>query len=136
MGDCVGSSVVCGQCQSGVAFKFIALVGRCDGIIIASPEYARSIPGGLKNAVDWLVSGDELIGKPIALMHASHRGDDMLSQLRLVLSTVSEKFSAEAFTRFDLIGMSPERVAQHLTTDANRAQVGEFFETFVQYCKA
>jgi hypothetical protein len=35
------------------------------------------------------VSGDQIIGKPIALVHASHRGDDMLVALRKVLSTIS-----------------------------------------------
>ena len=72
-----------------------AAVAAADGVIIASPEYVRSIPGGMKNAIDWLVSREELIAKPIALAHASHRGDDMLAQLRTVLATVSGRFSAE-----------------------------------------
>jgi NAD(P)H-dependent FMN reductase len=67
-----------------------AAVARADGLVIACPEYVRALPGGFKNAVDWLVSRDEIIVKPIALIHASHRGDDMLEQLRLVLGTVSE----------------------------------------------
>ncbi|MGB3755279.1 MAG: NADPH-dependent FMN reductase [Rivularia sp. (in: cyanobacteria)] len=28
-----------------------------DGLIVSSPEYAHGIPGVLKNALDWLVSG-------------------------------------------------------------------------------
>src|SRR4051812_45729397 len=32
-----------------------AQVGRADGIIICSPEYAHGVPGVLKNALDWLV---------------------------------------------------------------------------------
>src|SRR6185295_6490353 len=56
--------------------SFAAAVARADGIVIACPEYVRAIPGGMKNAIDWLVSRDEIIAKPIALIHASHRGDD------------------------------------------------------------
>ncbi|MFX3551035.1 NADPH-dependent FMN reductase [Ralstonia mannitolilytica] len=77
--------------------EFLALVSGCDGIIIASPEYVRAIPGGLKNLIDWMVSRFEVIGKPIALAHASHRGDDMLTSLRLVLSTVSDQFLEHVF---------------------------------------
>jgi len=37
-----------------------ALVARADAIVISSPEYAHGVPGSLKNALDWLVSGVEL----------------------------------------------------------------------------
>ena len=81
---------------------FAAAVARANGIVVACPEYVHAIPGGFKNAIDWLVSRDEIIAKPIALIHASHRGDDMLEQLRLVLGTVSENFTTEIFARFAL----------------------------------
>ncbi len=93
---------------------FIALIRAAEGVIIASPEYVHSIPGGLKNAIDWLVSRDEIIAKPIALLHASHRGEDMLAQLRLVLATVSSGFAPEIFQRFNLMKRSPEEIAVYL----------------------
>lgn len=49
-------------------------VARAAGLLIATPEYNWSIPGVLKNAIDWLSRpGPEevLIGKPVALMGAS-----------------------------------------------------------------
>lgn len=44
-----------------------------DGVIIVTPEYNYSIPGGLKNALDWLsrVSPQPFIGKPVAIQTAS-----------------------------------------------------------------
>lgn len=35
------------------ALEFQKLLGEADGFLISSPEYNGSIPGGLKNAIDW-----------------------------------------------------------------------------------
>ncbi|MEP4433750.1 MAG: NADPH-dependent FMN reductase, partial [Hyphomicrobiales bacterium] len=90
--------------------EFATLVGKADGLIISSPEYVRAIPGGLKNAIDWLVPREELVNKPIALVHASHRGDDMLESMRLVLHTVTSSFDEKSFVRFPLMTKTPDEV--------------------------
>ncbi|TPP10295.1 NADPH-dependent FMN reductase [Rhizobium glycinendophyticum] len=112
---------------------FVDMISQNDGLIIASPEYVRSIPGGLKNAIDWLVSRDEIINKPIALMHASHRGDDMLDQLRIVLSTVSARFCQDLFLRFPLMKMPPEDIQHKLHEPANRQTVSRFLTDFAAF---
>lgn len=114
---------------------FVALVARSDGVIISSPEYVRAIPGGIKNAIDWLVSRDEIIDKPIALMHASRRGDDMLGQLRTVLSTVSSRFHEDLFLRFDLMKKTPEEILECLRQLPHRDAIAGFVQRFAAACE-
>jgi chromate reductase, NAD(P)H dehydrogenase (quinone) len=77
-------------------------------LIIACPEYAHGIPGGLKNALDWLVSRDEVPFKPVMIAHASHRGEHLLRQLAEVLQTMSMVTVAEAFLQLPLVGKGEE----------------------------
>jgi chromate reductase, NAD(P)H dehydrogenase (quinone) len=48
-------------------------VRSADGVIVVSPEYNWSIPGGLKNAIDWVSRMKEqpFAGKPVALQSAA-----------------------------------------------------------------
>ncbi|HEY8130476.1 MAG TPA: NADPH-dependent FMN reductase [Thermoanaerobaculia bacterium] len=48
-------------------------VASADGLLISTPEYNWSIPGMLKNAIDWLSRppAEVLIGKPVAIIGAS-----------------------------------------------------------------
>jgi chromate reductase, NAD(P)H dehydrogenase (quinone) len=48
-------------------------IRAADGVIIVTPEYNFSIPGGLKNAIDWVsrLPNQPFAGKPIALQSVS-----------------------------------------------------------------
>ncbi|MFJ3045630.1 NADPH-dependent FMN reductase [Herbaspirillum chlorophenolicum] len=120
-----------GESTPAVVQALLAQVALADGVIISSPEYVRAIPGGMKNLIDWMVSRDEIIGKSIALVHASHRGDDMLASLRLVLSTISTRFLEQHFLRLALVGKSPEEVTALVMQQSEvRAQVIMFLQEF------
>jgi chromate reductase len=57
-----------------VVKQFKAKIRAADAILIASPEYNYSIPGVLKNAIDWASrpsSENAFDGKPVAVMSAS-----------------------------------------------------------------
>lgn len=54
--------------------KLRKLIAESDGLIFATPEYNSSIPGTLKNAIDWASrprATTPLAGKPAAVMGAT-----------------------------------------------------------------
>lgn len=64
-------------------------VAAADALLICSPEYAHGVPGALKNALDWLVSGPEIPYKPIGLLAASSRSAHAQASLAETLRTMS-----------------------------------------------
>ncbi len=48
-------------------------IRNADGVVIVTPEYNYSVPGGLKNAIDWLSRLPEqpLAGKPVLIQTSS-----------------------------------------------------------------
>ena len=84
--------------------EFRALIGAVDGILISSPEYARGVPGTLKNALDWLVGSFEFPNKPVALINASPRATHALASLTTTLETMSARIVAEACVTLPLLG--------------------------------
>ena len=48
-------------------------VRSADAVVFVTPEYNYSVPGGLKNAIDWLsrLPDAPLAGKPVAIQSAS-----------------------------------------------------------------
>jgi chromate reductase, NAD(P)H dehydrogenase (quinone) len=68
-----------------------------DAIVIASPEYNHSIPGVLKNALDWAsrpAGRSPLSGKPVLLMGASPSSSGVaraLQHLRIVLEAIDAR---------------------------------------------
>jgi chromate reductase len=73
-----------------------ARVAAADALLVSSPEYAHGVPGSLKNALDWLVSDADLVGKPVALLNASARSTFAHPQLTETLKTMSTNVLAEA----------------------------------------
>jgi len=66
-------------------------LASCDAILVACPEYGLSLPGALKNGIDWVIGSGELEGKVVAVTAAvpsPERGRRGLQALRDTLSAV------------------------------------------------
>ena len=64
-----------------------SLVEAADGVLLAAPEYAGGLAGGMKNALDWLVGSSSLYRRPIAILSAGTTGGQFaIEQLVRTLS--------------------------------------------------
>jgi NAD(P)H-dependent FMN reductase len=75
---------------------FRARIAAADGVMIASPEYAHGVPGAMKNALDWLVGGSEIVNKPVALINAAPRSTHAYAALTEILKVMSATLVAGA----------------------------------------
>ncbi|MBB3457719.1 NAD(P)H-dependent FMN reductase [Rhizobium sp. BK313] len=139
--DLIGSLPIFNPDQEGdrtpaVVETFAAKIRNADGLIVSCPEYAHGIPGGFKNALDWLVSRDEVPFKPLMFAHASHRGDLVLEQLTEVLKTMSLRIVPEAFLRVPLAGKSEEAQATVLAEMQQNCVLRAGLDRFAQEIRA
>lgn len=107
-------------------------IESADAVLFSTPEYNSSIPGQLKNAIDWVsrpVATNALRNKPVAVVGASTGGFGAVwaqAELRKVLAALGARVLdielpvPHAHTRFENGG---------LTDDEIRARLEETIET-------
>jgi chromate reductase, NAD(P)H dehydrogenase (quinone) len=67
-----------------------------DGVIFCSPEYVYSLPGSLKNAIEWCVSTTVFSNKPVAIIIAAANGVKALESLQLIMTTIEARINSGA----------------------------------------
>jgi len=114
-------------------------IAAADAVFFSTPEYNSSIPGQLKNAIDWVsrpVATNALRNKPVAVVGASTGGFGAVwaqAELRKVLAAVGARVLdlelpvAHAHTRFEDGG---------LTDDEIRARLEEAIEALADAARA
>jgi chromate reductase, NAD(P)H dehydrogenase (quinone) len=95
-------------------------VAEASGVVIASPEYAHGISGPMKNALDWLVSGEEFPNKPIMLINTSPRASHALDALKEVLVTMSGVIIDSACVTVPLLGSDLDKESIVANTEISR----------------
>jgi chromate reductase len=105
-----------------------AAVIAADGLLVATPEYNQSLPGVLKNALDWLSrespDGEVLLDKPVAVIGASAGPwgtrlaqtavRQVLHACGAVVMPTPTLFVANAAVRFDADGLLDATATQSL----------------------
>ena len=74
-------------------FQFREKISKADAILISTPEYVFSLPGVLKNALEWLVSTTLLTDKPMCLITAAASGIKAKEVLELIIQTLGGRFN-------------------------------------------
>jgi len=123
---------------------FADAIRQADGIIIVTPEYNWTIPGTLKNALDWVsrMQDQPFRGKPVAIQSASTGpvgGARMQYHMRMALTYLNcvvfgtpEVFVSMAQNKFDAKTLA-------LTDEPTRAVITQqlaAFAAFVERAKA
>ena len=110
-------------------------IRAADGVLFVTPEYNWSMPGGLKNAIDWVSRMKEqpLEGKPVAIQSCSQGplgGARMQYHWRMSMTFVQafifgtpEVFVGLAQTKFDKDTLE---LKDQPTKDAVKAQLAVF----------
>ncbi len=118
------------------ASRLIDAVTRADGVIVSCPEYAHGVPGGMKNALDWLVSRDAAVGKPAMLVHASSRSLYARAALAEIMRTMSFALCKDAALEIPLLGKKPPEIAQILAEPANRQAMCDAVQAFARFIRS
>ncbi len=79
-------------------------VAAADALLIASPEYAHGVTGAIKNTLDWLVSCEAFVNKPVAVLNTSPRAHHADAALRETLKTMSAVIVDAASLTIPLLG--------------------------------
>ena len=112
-----------------------AAIAGADALLIATPEYNSSIPGQLKNALDWAsrpVATNVLRNKPVAVIGASTGAFGAVwsqAELRKVLAATGARVADVEVA----VGHAQERFDEEgrLTDDDLRGQLREVVGTLV-----
>jgi chromate reductase len=111
-------------------------ISACDGILFVSPEYNRSIPGALKNAIDWGSrpwGTNSFARKPTGIIGASPGNIGtavMQSSMRSVLSFLDapQLNAPEVYLKYDAAAFGPDG---EVTDESTKAFLSHYME---EYC--
>jgi chromate reductase len=117
-----------------------AAIAGADAVLFATPEYNSSIPGQLKNALDWVsrpLATSPLRNKPVAVVGASTGAFGAVwsqAELRKVLAAIGARvLDCEVACRF-----AAERFDEQgrLVDEEARAELGEAVDRLVEAARA
>jgi chromate reductase, NAD(P)H dehydrogenase (quinone) len=112
---------------------FRNLIASADGVIVCSPEYVFSMPGALKNALEWMVSTVIFTDKPTAIITASSVGEKAHESLQLVLKTIGARFTGDTTMLISSVKTKVD-ITGHFTDDTTALKARQLSIAFEQLC--
>lgn len=115
-------------------------IRAADGVIITSPEFNWSVPGGLKNAIDWVSKLKEqpFKDKPVALQSASAGqmgGGRMQYHLRMVLTSIDAQMFGKPEIFINFAAKKIDEKTGLLTDEPARDIVKQQLAAFAKFIK-
>jgi NAD(P)H-dependent FMN reductase len=109
-----------------VVQSFRQALAESDAVLIASPEYGFSLPGALKNAIDWVIGSGELEGKIVAVTASVNHPDRGRRGLGALLDTLGAVqatiIGGEPIVRGPAFETDVARLLQALVTELSRRE--------------
>jgi chromate reductase len=115
-------------------------IAKADGIIIVTPEYNYSLPGGLKNAIDWLsrLPAQPFAGKPVAIQSGSPGligGARAQYHLRQMLVFLDARVMNKPEVMVGQIMTKVDAATGELTDEATRTFIATQLEAFAAFAR-
>jgi chromate reductase, NAD(P)H dehydrogenase (quinone) len=118
---------------------FKARIRAADAILIVTPEYNYSVPGVLKNAIDWAsrpYGANAWDGKPVAIMGAGGGLGTARAQYHLRQSFIYLKMLPLADPEVMISGVTKKFDAQgNLTDDETRQRIRQLLEALIAWTR-
>lgn len=118
-------------------------VANADGLLIATPEYNNSMPGVLKNAVDWLTRPADDIprvfhNKPVAVIGASPGGFGTILAQSAWLPVLRTLRTRPWFGGRLMVSRASKLVDDDgaMTDEDTLERLRDFVGEFIEFCKA
>ncbi len=112
-----------------------AMVEGADAVLFVTPEYNRSIPGVLKNAIDWSTRpNNSFIGKPVAIAGATNGALGTAvaqSNLRHIVSHLGMYLMGQPELYFNFASQKLDE--RGVVTDENREKLNSYIDHFVEH---
>lgn len=141
IGDiCLYNEDLDGEIKPESVSRFLSAIRSADALLFATPEYNHSIPGGLKNAIDWAsrpAFESVLKSKPCGIISAAMSpigGARAQADLKNILdSTLSPVFPSVEY----LLGLAHEKFDDmgHLTDETALRRLRRYLVGFINWAE-
>lgn len=118
--------------------RFRSQVAAADALLIATPEYNNSMPGALKNAIDWGSRGGAeapINEKPTAIMGAAGRLGSVRAQMHLRTVLLNNDLKVVQVPEV-LVAAGDSFTDGELTSERHRDQIRRLLDNLLEIVEA